>query len=489
MSTAPILAWGPHLASGLAEVDEQHQELVRIVNHLGTLRAQKSDGTVVLAALDELRDYTLHHFGHEEDLLLAFPGDLAATEEHLRAHRYFIESIVRARELAMRNPSDVVDHLLAFLVRWIVHHITGVDARMARGIVRRLTGAAENEAALPKESLRDTLLDSVGNLYDEIGSRTLELLAANHRLADEIEHRRRAEKDQRLAATVFNTVDEALLVCDAGNRIVTTNPSFTRVTGYMLDEVRGKNPGLLSSGLQDAAFYRAMWASLMENGNWQGEVWNRRKTGEIYAEWLSINTVCDPEGRLTHYVAAFSDITERKSSEERIRHLAHYDVLTDLPNRTLFFDRLQQALTQAQRVGGKLALLYLDLDKFKPINDTLGHAIGDQLLHQAARRMQECIRASDTVARFGGDEFIVLLPSIEMKEDAVRVAEKICRSLGQPFALAGHSLSIASSIGIAVYPEHGGDEESLYRNADQAMYRAKASGGNSAQLCTQPISA
>lgn len=291
-----------------------------------------------------------------------------------------------------------------------------------------------------------------------------------------------AEEMLRLSSTVFNTVDEAILVSDADNRIIMVNPAFTRVTGYSPEDVIGENPRLLSSGKHDAAFYREMWKQLAATGSWCGEMWNRRKNGEIYVEWASIKQVHDTHGKLTHYIAAFSDITLRKENEENIRHQAQYDALTDLPNRVLLFDRLRRALAQAKRDKTGLALMYVDLDKFKPINDNLGHAVGDQMLREVAKRIQGCMREADTVARIGGDEFVVLLPIIESEQDALIVAEKIRLVLNQPFEIAGQTLNISSSTGIAIYPEHGLSEDELTGNADIAMYHAKESGRNNVKV-------
>ncbi|HEX5362942.1 MAG TPA: diguanylate cyclase [Gallionella sp.] len=293
---------------------------------------------------------------------------------------------------------------------------------------------------------------------------------------------KQAEELMRLSSTVFQTVDEAILVSDVDNRIITVNPAFTKVTGYTAEEVIGENPRILSSGKHGEAFYRVLWDQLSRDGSWEGEMWNRRKNGEIYVEWTSIKQVRDAHGKLTHYVAAFSDITTRKANEESIRHQAQYDALTDLPNRILLFDRLGQAIAQAKRDKTHLALMYIDLDKFKPINDNLGHAIGDQLLQDVAYRMQDCVRAMDTVARIGGDEFVVLLPVVENEQDALRVAEKIRVALNQPFGIAGESLRISSSTGVVIYPEHGTSENELTGNADIAMYFAKESGRDNVKL-------
>ena len=298
----------------------------------------------------------------------------------------------------------------------------------------------------------------------------------------DITDRKAAEESQRLAATVFDILDEAVMVTDADNKIIAINPAFTAITGYAAEEVLGQNPLVLSSNSHPPAFYQQMRETLIATGSWDGEIVDRRKSGELYVEWASIKLVKNSTGRITHHVAVFSDISERKAAEEHVRHLAHYDILTDLPNRTLFTDRLQQALVKARREKTHMALMFLDLDKFKPVNDTLGHDVGDLLLKETAKRIQECVRESDTAARLGGDEFIVLLPQIEAEKDVMLVAEKILSALNAPFELAGHSLNISASIGVAVYPEHGSDEKMLIKNADTAMYRAKANSGSSRVL-------
>jgi diguanylate cyclase (GGDEF)-like protein/PAS domain S-box-containing protein len=301
-------------------------------------------------------------------------------------------------------------------------------------------------------------------------------------LSHELSERKQAEAGIRLAATVFDTVDTAAMVTDKDTRIIKVNPAFSVITGYSPEEALGQTPGFLSSGAHPVEFYKEMWDSLKATGSWQGEISNRRKNGEFYTEWLSINEVCDNEGRLTHYVALFSDISERKAAEAHMHNLAHYDVLTGLPNRALLSDRLQQSIAAAKRERSRMALMFIDLDRFKPINDTLGHHIGDLMLKEVAKRMLECLRESDSAARIGGDEFVVLLPLIETESDAVAVAEKIRNTLEQSFELAGRSLNISSSIGVAVYPGHGGDEKSLLKNADTAMYYAKEAGRNNVML-------
>ncbi|TRZ97652.1 MAG: diguanylate cyclase [Rhodocyclaceae bacterium] len=299
----------------------------------------------------------------------------------------------------------------------------------------------------------------------------------------DVTERRQLEEVQLLASTVLNAVGEGVFVTDGDNRIISINPAFTKITGFTAEDVLGQNPRMLSSGQHGSEFYREMWDKLNSHGSWQGEIRNRRKSGEVFVEWLSISQVHNELGALKHHVAVFSDISDRKAAEMRVQHLAHHDLLTDLPNRTLFTDRLQQSLAKAKRNKTHLALMYVDLDNFKPVNDTFGHAVGDLLLKDAAKRMRHGVRDSDTVARIGGDEFVVLLPSVESEQDALAVAEKLRHAMEQPFKLAGHITSISASIGVAVYPEHGDDQEALSKNADAAMYLAKQHGRNNVKLC------
>ena len=295
--------------------------------------------------------------------------------------------------------------------------------------------------------------------------------------------RARLESRLRLFEVALNSVSNGIVITDIDARIQWANPAFTQLTGFTLEEAIGRKPNeLVSSGKQSQPFYQDLWETILSGSSWHGEIINRRKLGELYHENLSISPVMDKNRKITNFVAIKQDITERKNADAQIHHLAHYDPLTDLPNRVLFSDRLQRALVAAKRDNSHLALMFLDLDKFKPINDDLGHHVGDMLLKEAAKRMQSCVRESDTVARIGGDEFVVLLPIIETEQDAVVVAEKIRYALNQPFELVGKRLSISSSTGIVVYPEHGMDETQLIKNADIAMYNAKESGRNNVML-------
>ena len=289
---------------------------------------------------------------------------------------------------------------------------------------------------------------------------------------------RKLEEDQlRLAAKVFETTNEAILISDVNNNIVAVNDAFTNMTGYSLADVEGRNPRLLSSGEHDAEFFRNMWKSIKKMGSWQGEIIDKNKSGQQFYKHMTINAVRNDQNVITHYVSISSDITERKEYDKNVHSLAYYDVLTGLPNRTLLRDRLCQLIATAHRDKTQFALLFLDLDRFKYINDSMGHSVGDQLLQSVALRLQSCVREGDTVSRIGGDEFVLLLREID-EHGVSLVADKLLHTLATPFNLNGQEISTYASIGIALYPQHANDSDVLMKNADAAMYNAKENGRN-----------
>ncbi|MFZ2540483.1 MAG: PAS domain S-box protein [Gallionella sp.] len=305
---------------------------------------------------------------------------------------------------------------------------------------------------------------------------------------ENITARKRAETQLNLAAKVFEQSGEAFLVTDADRNIVMVNHAFTDITGYSEAEVLGQNPRILSSGHQDQDFYRAMWDAINTQGHWQGELLDRRKDGSLYPKWLSISWVLDQQGKVTHYVGIFSDITQHKQDKEHIQRLAHFDLLTGLPNRVLLNDRVSHSLSMAQRSHTQLAVLFLDLDHFKNINDSLGHRIGDMLLVQVAQRLNSAIREEDTASRMGGDEFILVLQSTDT-DGVAHVAEKLLWSIAQPYQVEQHDLVITPSIGIAMFPADGENFDTLYQCADVAMYRAKHDGRNNFRFFTPAMQA
>jgi diguanylate cyclase (GGDEF)-like protein/PAS domain S-box-containing protein len=300
----------------------------------------------------------------------------------------------------------------------------------------------------------------------------------NVRLQREIRKRKQVEEAQRMASSVFASTQEGILITDAQRNIIDSNPAFTSITGFSRDEVLGKNPSLLKSGLHDTYFYEAMWKDINQQGYWRGEVWNRKKGGEIFAEWLTISAVANKQGKITHYIGTSSDITQLKEQERKLELIAHYDPLTGVPNRILLADRMYLAFAQTRRENRLMAVGYLDLDGFKPVNDRLGHAAGDQLLIEIALRIKNALREGDTIARLGGDEFVFLLLGLEKVEDCEVTLHRLLEVISEPVILSSQVVSVSASIGISIFPEDNTDPDTLLRHADQAMYQAKQEGKN-----------
>ncbi len=295
----------------------------------------------------------------------------------------------------------------------------------------------------------------------------------------EINEFKRNERELKLAASVFVHASEGILITDASGKIIDVNDAFTRITSYTRDEVLGRNPGILSSGRQDKEFFAALWRDLTEKGHWYGEIWNRRKSGELYAEMLRISALHDSDGKVTEYVGLFSDITAMKEHEKQLEHIAHYDSLTNLPNRMLLADRMQQGMVQSLRRTQFLAVAFLDLDGFKAINDAHSHAVGDRLLINLSSRMKAVLREGDTFARIGGDEFVALLLDIDSIAACQPTLSRLLAAAAQPVRIDGLVLQVTASLGVTFYPQGDGiGAEQLLRQADQAMYQAKIAGKN-----------
>ncbi len=340
-----------------------------------------------------------------------------------------------------------------------------------------IVGLANHTLLLARDGTERPIADSAAPIRHPDGR----VFGAVLVFRDQTEERRTLER-LRLAASVYEHSLNAVMITDAKRRIISVNPAFTRVTGYAAAEVIGQSPRLLSSGKHDAGFYAAMWQQIRETGHWQGEIWNRRKDGAIFPEELMIIAVTDEQGHTSHYIGIFRDLSELKRKEAQLIHLAHHDPLTGLPNRALFNDRIAVALSQAQRSGTKLAVCYLDLDGFKPINDHWGHAVGDQLLIEISRRLESSLRGGDTIARLGGDEFVLLLTNLVDFAECETVLARLRATVAQPVVIEGHALSVTASIGVTLYPDDAADADTLLRHADQALYNAKEAGRNRHQL-------
>ncbi|MCE8034527.1 EAL domain-containing protein [Billgrantia tianxiuensis] len=380
------------------------------------------------------------------------------------------------------------------LVRFVARHpgnmpIEGLASRPLLTVHQNDTLIAARDLLMNHRVRHLAVLDEVDEVIGLLGFRDM-LAGAEHLymqdLRNALEQRDRALAQSRenlqLAERIIDASLDGIIITDPSNRIEFVNRAFTHMTGYTAEEVIGKTPEILSSGRHDAAFYRQMWDSLKRSGYWRGEIWNRRKSGELFLELLTITAISDESGAVTHYAALFSDITHLRENEERIRKLAYYDALTGLPNRRLLEDRLELAIRHAHRNQTRLAVIFVDLDHFKEVNDALGHAFGDELLVMMAERLQLRLREDDTLARLGGDEFLVLLPDLEEVDEITRIARRLVEAVREPCVIEGQEFRLGCSLGISLYPDDASTAESLVHNADVAMYRAKQEGRNGYRL-------
>jgi len=425
------------------------------------------------------------HFGVScsaelEQLTLLIKDASAGDEERCRLSRGILSFVAAVEDAYQQYDRDVT--LRSRSLDLSSAELQTINQRLRdEGRSRQITLDALVKAA--------NLLRVEAGLPDLEAGRDHDVEGLSQMMAELSRQRRESEEHLRLASRVFASTNEGITITDARGDIISVNPAFTELTGYSAEEVVGKNPRILQSGRQDKAFYEAMWAEVRTTGKWHGEIWNRRKSGEIFPEWLTINAVPDGNGEVTHYVGVFTDISAIKASQDRLAFLAQHDPLTSLPNRLLFNDRLEHAIQRARREDLQLAVLFVDLDHFKVVNDTLGHHAGDELLIMVAQRVSERVRANDTLARLGGDEFILLLDNAESPNNVAMIGEKLLKTLQTPFDILGHQIHVGASIGISLYPADGESAEVLVKNADAAMYQAKAHGRNNFHFYTESMTA
>ncbi len=405
-------------------------------------------------------------FEREPDFRVALGAGHADGELYVAVDREMIAQEVWGHFLETLMDESLHSVMIALMLSLVFYLIVTRPLSQLSAKLRRMH---------PGDMTSVSLEVPVGHERDEIGLvvSTLNQLIAELRYSEDV-LRSDAEK-LRLHAGIFRNSHDSIAITDANGNIESVNPAFTVITGYSADEVIGKNPRILQSGRQGRDFYEAMWASLLRNGYWSGEVWNRRKDGGFYAGWLSISALRDADGKIEHFIGVTSDNTEYKAAQERIRQMAFYDQLTGLPNRSLLRDRVDRLFAQMRREESSFAIMFIDLDNFKRVNDSLGHHVGDLLLKEVANRLSSCVREVDTVSRQGGDEFVVLLPECD-SDCAQGIAVRILESLSVPHELDGHEVVATPSIGIGMFPRDARDFETLTKHADTALYRVKENG-------------
>jgi len=465
---AIVIIW---VARSISRVDSQRQQAEAVA------RAAQAESLRLLAESDRAR---LELQGSESRFraLIENASDITVVVGAVGQIEYVSPSVTR---IAGYQPNELVGKDMFTLIHpddqlVVSNNLTMIGAadpetiRLVEGRYRQKDGTWRTAETLIRNLLADPAIAGIViNVRD-------------------ITERKQAEESLRLADRVFHSTVEGIVVTDPDAIIVAVNPAFEAITGYTQAEVLGKNPRLLQSGRQDQAFYRDLWAGLLATGQWRGELWNRRKDGEVYPEWLTLSTVKNAQGRTTNYVGVFSDISSVKDAQQQIEFLTHHDALSGLPNRALLKDRLNLGMQRAQREGHPLALLYLGLDHFKNLNESLGHAVGDGVLQEVARRLAGATRAGDTLARVGGDEFVLLLEE-DVLAQQIFVARKLLELFAAPLLIAGHELAVTASIGISLYPDDATETDALLKNANQAMHNAKAAGRNTYRFFDPALSA
>ncbi|MBD3305495.1 EAL domain-containing protein [candidate division KSB3 bacterium] len=417
---------------------------------------------------------------------ILFWGNMLCITDHLPAERveksdgsYFcLEAVIYQEFLETFQEASLVTGSLMMLVIFLcLVYLYRLVARPLSHLVQ----AAQHDASPDYEGIEEfeILSDHFRQMRNRIQQTTIALEECLREKSDHVSRCQNVQMELQLANEVLEHSLEGIMITDVKGKIIKVNPAFTAVTGYAAEECLGQNPRMLKSGIQDTDFYQAMWKALTTTGRWENEIWNRRKNGEAYPQWLSISAIRTANGKPSYYVAVFHDMSDIKQNQEQMTYQAYHDALTGLPNRQLLRDHLEMALAQAQRHTARVGVLLLDLDHFKNVNDALGHAIGDLLLQEVAKRLKRCCRTVDTVARLGGDEFMIILPELKGEgQDAVEVSQRILRSFSEPFLIKQHEIMSSVSIGMTLYPADGEDVSTLIKNADVAMYKAKEQGRN-----------
>lgn len=469
-----VFPWNKNFDTGIPIIDEQHKKLVFLLNQLASHLAYQSDIPTLNIVFKELTDYAAYHFQTEENLWRQFFPDTELELKHKAIHNSFITEVVKLKEEEKTIPLEqVVEDVLSFLTNWLVFHILDSDKRMVNIMLMVQSGTPIEQAIKlgnqEMDGVMKLMIESILSMYDNLSLRTLQL-------SKEIAVRKKYEIKQRLATSVFENTLDAICITDTHVNVIDANPAFYQTTRYSYQEVLGKNLKTLKSGLEDEVLSASIWSVLEQQEHWSGKIASRNKSGEICAEWLTLSSVRDEQGKISNYVGVFSNISYFIQQQHNLEHIAHHDALTDLPNRLLLADRLELAIAHGQRTGHFLAVCYLDLDGFKPINDNLGHAAGDLVLQEIAKRLLSVVRGEDTVARLGGDEFVILFGDLKKVEHSKLLLDRVLQEISLPIQLNDAVATVSASIGVSIFSQDSANSELLLNHADEAMYQAKRMG-------------
>ncbi len=474
ITPADIFPWNENFQTGISVIDEQHRKLVGLLNKLASHLAFGVEQPELNSIFDELADYAQYHFKTEEGVWRKYlpADDLSA--EHAKTHLSFITDVVHIRgKQDSLATEQVIEEIVIFLTHWLAFHILEADKHLAKIVLSIQKGLtlpeAKDKARTEMSGALRVLIETILSMYDTLSTRTLQLMR-------EVAERQRAEEKLRLSRKVIDSTLEAIFITDADGTVIDTNPSFCLDVQMEYEQIVGKDIRQLKPRLFNQSKSGEIWKSATESGHWAGETVGRDASGEIEGAWLALSSIKDNHGIITNYVGVISSITHLVKRQQVLEVEANHDALTGLPNRRLLQDRLGQALTRCDRGDHVLAVCYLDLDEFKPINDTLGHDAGDDVLRIIAARLSKVLRGGDTVIRLGGDEFVLLLGDLDNEESAVQLLNRLLKDVALPMAISGKPAQVSASIGVTFYPRDKSTPEQLLKHSDEAMLTAKREG-------------
>jgi len=474
INTVEIFPWNENLKTGIDIIDQQHQKLVQLINLLAQHIANKSDVLTLEKIFKQLTDYAYYHFETEEKIWHKYLDGDVWVEGHEKTHASFLTQVLEIKEHSNNGTlSEVVEDILSFLTHWLAFHILDSDKRMAKAVLAVQAGETIEQAKISSaeqmNGAMQVLIKTVLSMYDNLSVRTLSLMK-------EIAERERAQAKLKLTSKVIEGSLEAIFITDENYLLIDCNPAFESMCQSNYEQLLGQHINKLKPDLDEYPINEEIMDGLTEVGHWTGELWSDLGDGRKEPEWLTYSAIKSGKGDITNYVGVFSSMSQLIQRQQTLEQAANYDLLTDLPNRRLLADRLQQAIFLANRNKQLLAVCFLDLDGFKIINDTLGHAAGDILLIEVAQRLQNETRAVDTVARLGGDEFVLVLGGLSNDSVIMPLLEKLLSAIAEPINVGEDYARVTASIGVAIYPLHGDSTELILKKADKAMYQAKQAG-------------